>query len=145
MTGTVTNAAAQVITDLKSDSLQLGFTNDSGAALTEGQEVILKTTGLVDKRSSGTTKPLGIVIKGGANGERVTVRVFCTAVVNAIATGSTLNAGVYVKPNGTKNSDNYPQYVAVASGDYAVGYVIKGGTATSVIKVGIMDSPVLIP
>ena len=145
MTGTIDNAAPQVITDLKHDALQLGFTNDSGAALSEGQEVILKTAGTVDKRSSGTTKPIGIVIKGGANAARVTVRTCFTAVLNGIAKGGTINAGTYVKPNGTLASDGKPQYVAAASGDYSLAIVVKGGVVDSEIKIAILDSPVLLP
>lgn len=145
MTGTIDNAAPQVITDLKHDALQLGFTNDSGAALSEGQEVILKTAGTVDKRSSGTTRPIGVVIKGGANAARVTVRTCFTAVLNGIAKGGTINAGTFVKPNGTLNADGKPQYVAAVAGDYSLAIVVKGGAVDSEIKIAILDAPVLLP
>ena len=145
MTGTIDNAAPQVITDLKHDALQLGFTNDSGAALSEGQEVILKTAGTVDKRSSGTTRPIGVVIKGGANAARVTVRTCFTAVLNGIAKGGTINAGTFVKPNGTLNADGKPQYVAAVAWDYSLAIVVKGGAVDSEIKIAILDAPVLLP
>lgn len=145
MTGTVDTVAPQVITDLKSDALQLGFTNGSGAALTEGQEVILKTDGTVNKRAAGTSKPIGIVIKGGADAARVTVRTCFGAVVNGIAKGGTINPGTYVVPNGNKNADSKSEYVAAASGDYALAIVIKGGAVNAEIKIAILDAPVNLP
>lgn len=141
MTGTVDSSAPQVITDQVSDALQLSFVNSSGAALTQGQEVTLKSDGTLDKRDAGTDKPLGIVMVGAVDGARATVRTPFIAVVNAIAIGGTINANTYVKPNGTKNSDNYPQYVACAAGDYASALVIKGGAVNTVIKVAILNAP----
>lgn len=137
-TGTIQDAAPQVITDMRSDALQLSFVNDSGAALAAGDEVILKTDGTVDIRDAGTELPLGVVIKGAADGERVTVRTPFTAVIKAIATGGTINAGSFVKPNGSKTL-SIPQYVVVSANDYAIGLVLKGATVGNAIVVGIVD------
>lgn len=138
MTGTIQDAATLVITDMRGDALQLGFTNDSGGALAAGDEVCLKTDGTVDLRDTGTQKPVGIVVKGGADGTRVTVRTPFSAVIKGIATGGTINAGSFVKPNGSKTG-GIPQYVVVADNDFSMGLVLKGGTASSTIIIGIMD------
>jgi len=140
MTGTIQESAPLVITDMRSDALQLGFVNDSGGVLTPGQEVTLKTDGTIDKRDAGSDIPLGIVIKGGADGERVTVRTYFTAVVKGKAIGGALNAGVLVKPNGLKDATTFiPEFVASTSSDYTVGMVIKGALLNGAIIVGILD------
>ncbi len=140
MTGTIQDAAAMVITDLRSDALQLGFTNDSGEALTKGQEVTLKTDGTIDKRDAGTELPIGVVVKGNDDGKRVTVRTYFTAVVLGKAKGGALTAGELVVPNGTKDSTTYvPEFIAATSSDYAVGVVLKGASLDGEIKVGILD------
>lgn len=143
-TGSIESEAPQVVTDWKSDALQFGFTNDSGVELKQGREVILKTTGLLDKRSAGSEIPLGVVVIGGIDGARCTVRTGFTAAIKAKAIGGTLNAGTYVVPNGNVDSDGIPEYIAAVAKDYATGYVIKGGAANASIKVGILDTAVTV-
>lgn len=137
-TGTIQDAAPLVITDMRSDALQLSFVNDSGDDLVAGDEVILKTDGTVDKRDAGTELPLGIVIKGAADGERVTVRTPFMAVLKGVANGGTINAGSFVKPNGSK-TNSLPQYEVVSANDYALGLVLKGGIAGATIVIGVVD------
>jgi len=139
-TGSIQDAAVVVMTDLRHDALQLSFVNDSGALLTPGQEVTLKTDGTIDKRDAGTEVPLGIVVVGGDDGKRVTVRTYFTAVIKAKAIGGAINAGVLVKPNGLKDATTgVPEYVAGTSSDYAVGMVIKGAAENGQMIVGILD------
>jgi len=140
MTGTIQNAATVVMTDIRHDALQFSFVNDSGAALTEGQEVTLKTDGTIDKRDAASDIPLGIVVVGAANGARVTVRTFFTAVIKAKAIGGTINAGVFVNPNGNKDATTHiPEYILATGNNPSVGLVIKGAAQNGSITVGIMD------
>lgn len=139
-TGTIQSAAPQVITDITNDALQVSFVNTSGGALVSGQEVTIKTNGEVDKRDAGTELPHGIVIVGGANNARVTVRLFGQAIINAIIKLAGANAGALVKPNGTIDATGVPQYVATTDGDYVSGYVIKGGLVDTAVKVLILNS-----
>lgn len=143
MTGTVENLAPQVLTDFSHGNLQFGFTNGSGGKLSVGQEVIFKSDGTIDKRTTGTQKPLGIVVVESADATiKATVRVAFMSAGNGVAFGGTLNPGDYVKQNGTLNGDGYPQYVVCASGDYALAQVIKGGAVNASVVVGILNSPV---
>lgn len=144
-TGTIQSKAPQVITDLEMDGLQTGFTNASGGELTEGQEITLKTTGTVDKRTSGSEYPLGIVVVGAKDGERLTARINAKAIMNCIANGGTLQPGDFVIPTGTKNADNLPLYKKAVSDDIASAVVIKGATAGNAIKVAVLHGVVIIP
>lgn len=137
-TGTIQDAAVQVITDLRHDALQLGFTNDSGADLKRGDEVILKTDGTVDIRDAGSERPIGIVVVGGADGDRVTVRTYFTAVMNAIATGGAIVAGVPVVPNGSK-TDGVPQYIAAVATNYYCAITLNSVAQDADVVVGILD------
>ena len=139
-TGTIQDAAPLIITDMKSDVLQLGFTNDSGETLTPGQEVTLKTAGTIDIRDAGSDIPLGIVIKGGADGTRVTIRTYFTAVIKGKIVDSGINAGQLVVPNGSKDSTtNIPEFVAGTSSDYAVGMALNAASEDGAITIGILD------
>ena len=138
-TGTIQPPSIVVLPDIRHDALQLGFTNDSGGDLTQGMQVTLKADGTVDKLDAGTEKPLGIVIVGAVDGERVTVRTFFTATVKGIIKGGNIDAGVYVVPNGVTESDGRPQYIAAVLNDYTVGIVIVGGLEDAEIHIGILD------
>jgi len=140
MTGTVDNAASQVLKNISYDGLQMSFTNSDTVALTQGQEVILHTDGTIKKRSAGTEKPLGIIIVPADATKRATVRTNFQAEINGIAKGGTINAGEFVVPNGNKDADGYPEYVAAAAGDFVNAQVIKGGAVDSFIKIGILSS-----
>lgn len=144
-TGTVMDKAAQTIKNMNSDCLQVSFVNDSGGILYEGQEVILKTTGLIDKRTTGVQKPLGIVVVGGADGKDITVRVYCLMILRAKAIGGTLNAGTFVKQNGNiSTTTGAVEVVAAAEGDIVSHYVLKGGAANAEITVGVLYSPLVV-
>ncbi|MAX80381.1 MAG: hypothetical protein CL843_09415 [Crocinitomicaceae bacterium] len=140
MTGSIHNASVTVFQDQKHDALQLGFTNDSGGDLVKGQEVYLKSAGGVDKRTDGSTIPLGVVIVGAEDGEKVTVRTFFTVSVTGVAKTNALNYGVAVVPNGTVDSSGRPEYVAAGASVNYCAITIKGGAADSEILVGILDS-----
>lgn len=141
-TGTVQSAAAQTITDMRHDVLQNQYVNDSGGALEPGMEVILKTDDTIDKRDAGTEFPFGIVVLGGADGEKVTIRSFFQSIIKGIATGGAITSGVFVKPNGVLDANDKPQYVAVAAGDYAAAHVLVGAAEDAEITIGILESPV---
>lgn len=139
MTGSVHSASLTVFPDLRGDALQIGFVNDTGGELVKGQEVFLKSGGGLGKRDDGSTIPFGVVITGGADGEKVTVRTFLTASVTAVAKGGTLNPGAAVVPNGNVNSGR-PEYVAAGNSANYCAIVIKGGAADAEILVGILDA-----
>lgn len=144
-TGTVQSAKVTIVKDLRKDILALSFVNDSGGELFSGQEVTLKTDGTIDKRDAGTELPLGTVKIGAVDSERVVVYTVFKHSVKGIATGGALDAGVYVKPNGTLDSSNRPQYVAIGDEEYALGLTITSALEDAEILVGIMESPVLTP
>lgn len=125
----------------ETEHLPISFINDSGADLKEGMEVILKTDGTLDKRDAGTEYPIGIVEKGGADGERVTVGTAFQTTVNAVASGN-LNAGVFVKPTGVVTAAGRPTYIVVADGDYASAIVLAGANDTLPILIGILRTPI---
>lgn len=138
-TGTIQDPSVLVIQNRRIEALQPSFTNDSGSDLTQGQEVTLKADGTVDVRDAGTEKPLGVVIVGAVDGERVTVRTFFTLEMNVVATGGNIDAGTYVVPNGSKDSEGRPQYVAASLDDYTCALVINGALQDAVMKIGILD------
>lgn len=140
MTGGIQDEPIVNFPDLRHDSLQLGFTNDSGGDLKRGQEVFLKSAGGVGKRVDGSTIPLGVVIVGGADGEKVTVRTFFTASVTGLAKTNALNYGVPVVPNGNLDADGRPEYVAAGASVNYCAITIKGGAADAEVLVGILDS-----
>lgn len=145
-TGTIQNAALQIINTMKGDALQLGFTNSQGAALSKGDEVYLHTDGTVKLRSSGATRPLGVVVVGGADGERVTVRTYFTVVVDVVnTTGGTNNAGDALVPDGTKDSEGRPNYIAGVTGNYCCAIALNSVADDAVVRVGILDSMIILP
>jgi len=139
-TGTIQNAATQIIADIRHDALQHGYTNSQGAALAKGDEVYMHTDGTVKLRTLGTQIPLGVVMVGAADGERVTVREFFTLVLDVLNGGAgTINAGVLVVPLGTKTND-IPEYDAGAATNKSCAVVIIGAIAGGAMRIGILDS-----
>lgn len=139
-TGTIQNPAVQVITDMKSDVLQFTFTNGNGSALVVGDEVVLNADGSVSARTSGASRPLGIVVVGGEDGKRVTVRTFFTAVINAYNNSAgAIDAGNLCYPVGSKTDDK-PNYNLVALDEYSCAVAITQSAAGSDVKIGILDS-----
>jgi hypothetical protein len=130
-----------LVQNVEHDGLVLTFS--AGAALKAGQEVRISGNNTVNTRT-GTQYPIGVVIADAANSENVAVRVNLAQDLAAIAKGGTINAGAFVKPNGSFNGDGTPQYVAATTGDYALGIVISGGAVDTVIRVGILKAPVVV-
>lgn len=144
-TGTIQSEKNQTLKNWDKGRLQISFVNDSGGTLYPGMEVTLKTTGKVDKRNAGTDVPVGIVMVGGADQTRVTVRLYCTITIKAKAIGGTLNPGSWVVPNGNIDSTyEDPEVIAAAEGDYVSMIVLKGGIANAQILVGVLNSPFLL-
>lgn len=136
--------------------LYLTLTNSDAAALVVGQEVVIEADLSVDKRGAGTEFPFGIVTVGGGVGELVTIATCLQRTSLAIAKGGTLNAGTFVKPNGTV-TNGIPEYVAAVGavlsngtttsvvGDYASAIVLKGGNVDTEIVIGILRTPTTPP
>jgi hypothetical protein len=140
-TGSVMNASLTLSRHKATYGVFITFTNSSGATLNAGQEVILENDLTVDKRSVGTTFPIGVVDVGGVDGDKVTVHTCFARTLKAVAKGGTINVGTFVKPNGTWNALGLPEYVAVANGDYASAIVIDGGAVDTVIELGVFQTP----
>lgn len=121
------------------------FTNDSGGALVEGQEVYLKPDGTIGKRVDGSTRLLGIVYKGGADTELVTVQVNCFAVVYGLQKAAA-NAGVHCVPDGTLHTDGVlPKYEAATSGEVAWAIQLTVTTGSNeVAKYAMLHTPVTV-
>lgn len=144
-TGTIQNAALQVIGNMKHDALQYTFTNSQGAALAKGDEVYLHTDGSVKLRTSGAQRPLGVVIVGADDGERVTVRTFFTMEMDVINnTAGTVNAGDLLIPEGVKDAEGRPQYIAGVATNLACAVALTTVADGSVVRVGILDSMVVV-
>lgn len=138
----IQNASKTVIRYDRSYGLNLSFINDNGAALEKGMEVKVDGNNLVAERAAGDF-PIGYVTVGGADGERVTVRVIGEAVMKAHAKGGTIAAGAFVKPNGTINASGLPEYVAATTG-YALAIVITGGAVDTDLDILILEHPVTV-
>lgn len=134
MTGSIQDKAPQVFMDLEYGSINVSFVNDSGAALTQGQEVVFKAAGTIDKRSTGAQFPLGVVVTGAEDGERAVVNVLASYTAEVEAAG-TLVAGDFVYPNGNKNSVGRPIVAKCSTGQLSMAVVMKGGTVGTVVKV----------
>lgn len=146
MAGTQTSMTASitVITHQNHSALALTLTNGAGETLYQGQSVNIKsaTNYTVEKRDAGGDFPAGTVLKGGADGDKITVLVPFKAVMKVHAKGGTINAGVFVKPNGTRNADGLMEVVGTTtSGDYVDMVVIKGGAVDTVLEVGVLEAP----
>lgn len=139
-TGTIQSAASQVVANEDHDRLQLSFVNGSGGELVQGQEVTLKSDGTVDKRDATTENALGTVVVGGANTNKVTVRINCTRTLNAHAKGGTLTAGTAAYPDGTFDADGTPNYLTQSSGVVSA-IVLKGNTVGGAVIIGILNAP----
>lgn len=141
-TGTVQNPALQVIRNMRGDSLQYTFTNgEASTALVPGDEVYLDTDGEVLLRTTGATIPLGVVIVGGEAGERVTVRSFFTMEMVVINnSGGDIDSGTALIPEGTKNSDGYPEYTSAVSTNLSCALALTAATDGNEITVGVFDS-----
>lgn len=143
-TGTIQNAALQVIGNMKHDALQYTFTNSQGAALAKGDEVYLHTDGSVKLRNAGTQRPLGVVVVGGDDGERVTVRTYFTVEMDVINnSGGDVDAGDLLVPEGVKDADGRPQYVAAVATNLVCAVALVPASDGTVVRVGILDSMVV--
>lgn len=129
----------QLIKELIAQTLLNG---ESVNTLTEGQEVYISGNSTVKARSSGSQYPIGVVKVGAVAGEKLSVVINAQCDVAGIAIGGTLNAGQFVKPNGVKDANDLPQYVAAHDGEYAMGIVLEGGAVNSQIKVLVLFAPV---
>lgn len=130
-----------IVADHEESSLDLGFTNGSGAALVEGQEVYIKSDGNVAKRTTGTQVPLGIVKVGAADGARVVVRTNFMARVECVAGSGGLTTGGEAIPTGVVDGNGRYTYIAPSSGDFVAGLVCAGGSATATCYVGLLRAP----
>lgn len=132
MTGSIQNPAVKVFENYDDHRLQMSAVNDSGGNLVPGMEVIFKANGTIDKRTLGTQIPIGIVMIGSANGKRATVRLYATALMNAVATGGNLSAGVFVVPNGNIDATyETPEVVAASQTNEVLAtgsFTVTGGT-----------------
>jgi len=136
-TGTVQSAPFDAIINQVGDGyLQIGFTNDSGGALVEGQEVIIKSNGKLDKRDADGEFPIGIVYKGGANGARVGVKVRAGAQLNVVIKGGAATPGQFVRNNGNVDATTgLAEVVASPVNAYSGFIVIEGAAQDGVAKV----------
>ena len=117
----------------------MGFINDAGEELKKGQEVILKADGTIDKRDAGSETPIGIVMKGGADGERILVKTFYTALVYGIAKGGAINAGSYLKQDSTKDAYDRFNYLVIAGTDKSISQAITAADEDAVMTIGVID------
>lgn len=145
-TGSIQSPSKTITRFYETYALFLTLTNGSGGDLVSGQEVYISANNAVSKRTLGTQFPIGTVTVGKKPDiATVAVATVFQRDILGIANGGTLNAGSFVRQNGTVTATGQPQYVACAAGDYAMGIVLSGGTAGSEVRVGVLRSPFQLP
>lgn len=126
----------------ETEAVRLTLTNGSGAAIKEGREAVISGDLTITHRTLGTQFPIGIVTVGGPTSDKITVHTCFQRTLKAHAKGGTINAGTFVKPNGTYNADGTPEYVAAVAGDYVSAIVLKGGAVDTILELGILRTPI---
>jgi len=138
MTGTFQSTPATGIKWKEEGNIQLPVVNGSGEDLVNGQEVIMKSDGTLDKRDAGTEFPIGVVAVGGKDGDRVTIHANFSAIIHASAKGAAHNPGAEVVPDGTL-TEGRVNYIAATAGDFVSGLVLTDAASTGdAIRVGIL-------
>ncbi len=112
-----------VIADRASEALKKKFVNAHSAALVEGNSVYLHTDGTVKLCVDGSTKAIGIVLKGGAVGANVVVLLYAIAIVSAVIDAAS-SAGIELEPLGTILSSK-PIFSAADAGDYVHAILLE--------------------
>jgi hypothetical protein len=140
MPGTFENNTRTVIVYDSGDAI----TFDTTEVLKVGQEVRLTGDKAVGARTAGTQFCIGTIITPSYAGDtNVVVKSVFECVLQGVAAGAPLTAGAFVKQNGT-SSQGLSEYVVAASGDYALGYVLIGGAAGDIIRVGVLEAAHLV-
>lgn len=145
MTGTIQKPTPTLVVHKAQGTLELTFTNASGARLEAGHTVVLSNNMAVGKRAtaSANTFPTGVVTVGGEDGEQVTVATPFAMVQKAVAKGGTLAVNALLVSNGNIDATSkVPEYVAASTGDYANAVVLSGGAVDAEILVGILHTPI---
>ena len=138
-TGPIQNPKTQVIRNMKHDALQIEFTNDNGSALVEGQEVYVKSNGKVAVRSTGAQIPVGVIMRGGADGDRVLVRTFFTLTLTGTCKTADIASGALIRQDGTVDANGVPNVIAAASGNIACAIAYYGGVVGAEVRYGIIS------
>lgn len=155
-TGSIQAASITLSKHKETYLLFLTLTNNSGAALVDGQMVYADGNLTVDVIVDSTDDaefPIGIVDVGGADQAFVTI---ATALQRTLkvhnADGGTIAAGDFVKANGVVNANGKPEWIpAVADdfgptaevlGDWAHGIVLSGALTAAEALVGVLRTPV---
>jgi len=144
-TGSISSKNPTLRKNFCKDELSLSLTSGFDGTLSEGQEVYISANNTVTKRTLGSQFPIGYVKVGGELSDLISVIVNASSDLQAKAIGGTLSAGSFVKPNGNKDADGIPEYVAAVEGDYAMGIVLSGGSANAAIVVLLLEAPVIVP
>ena len=128
--------------------ITIGFEDGASGALKQGDEVMLKTTGEVDKRGTGADFPIGVV--GVEVNDESEVQVYTHFMATKVcynAEGSAINAGNYLVPNGITNANGYPEYVLPQIMGLAVvtHVAIEPAGIAETVKVGVLFTPIFLP
>lgn len=119
--------------------LAISFT--AASDLASGQVVKMKTDGTVDKIAAVTDMPFGVVTNPAKTGEKATIMVPFVAVVNAVAQTDCNTYGVEASVatyDTVAKTDKYSPSVAT---NWVSGIILKTGTATNPITVGMLRQP----
>lgn len=131
---------ASSVIELDDDEVQIGgestrgYTNDSGATLGIGDVVVIVGTTAVTTTTAQDTRPVGVVIGGGADGETVTVQTAgYVALVNVTAA---VTADFYAETSTTaaKATESVTRRIG------SFGIYLTGGTTPSLLLFGMPDS-----
>lgn len=148
------SGANKLIYDIEDGKVAIQFeVNTPATTYEKGQVVTLLNTGKVEIKAAANF-PFGYVkvqnnvddLPGAPQYRTVTVIPFAQDAVYGYAKGGTLAIGALVNADGQHTGDEgYMDYITAASGTYATGIVVEGGTVGTSIVVLLFNQPVLIP
>lgn len=141
-TGSVQDAAHILSPYFEKGALHLSLNQGTTATpIREGQEVYISATGQVLPRTDGTQFPIGTVSVGKGVGPMVTVATIFNRDLNGVAGTAAIAAGTLVRQNATLGTEDEPEYVAAAAGDYVLGVALAAASPGGPIRVGVLRSP----
>lgn len=135
--------AVVIMRHKETQHLALGFDNNTGSPLLVGQECYLDTDGDLTLRTTGAQFPVGVIQTPAKDGKRAVLATPFVAVVKAKnKKGSTIDAGVLVKPDGTSDADGRPGYKPILDGEIASGLTLEQIVNNGEVLVGLFRTPI---
>lgn len=133
--GSTTNTK---VTREESYALAIGFT--ANGALVKGQMVKLEAAGTVAPIAAATDHPIGMVTKGGADGEEVTVLTNFIAILKGTADGA-VDLANPVSVSGFNSTDERDNWADSTTSDFVMGIALSDALDEAELEVGVIRYP----